>query len=105
MRLLHKEKSGARRIPKPVQEYLRRRFMLPSPYVDELRCIETDRVVHDELSKWVRVFSPSLARSRGAEIRNSSDLDQYPGVLLFEGYVRSDGQVHMADRRPPRLGP
>ena len=86
----------------PVQDFLKRRFMLPSLYIDQLRCTETSRLVKDRHERWIRVFNPFLAKCHGYRIRNSADLDEHPEIVLFEGYIRPNGDVYMADRSQPK---
>ena len=90
-----------KRVPEPVLQYMRKRFMLPTLYISSLRCFETNQGHHGERVTRLRIFSPTLASSFGLTVNKISDLDQHPEVLQFEGYVDRRGRVYVADRRSP----
>jgi len=96
------KESEIRILDESVQYFLKKRFMLPSVYINQLRCMESTRLVKDRWERWIRVFNPFLAKSHGYTIRTSADLDEHPSSVLFEGYMRSNGEVYMADRRQPK---
>ena len=89
----------AKRIPPPVQEYMRRRFMLRWEYINQLRCLENAGVVNDTPVTLLRVFSPLQARREHLALRAYKDLDGYPELLLFEGYIDNQGNAYFRDRR------
>ena len=95
-----REKTEARRLAKPVQEHMVRRFNLLPEYLNMLRYFEYDGVFRGEPVKQVRIFSPDMAKESGVTIRKSSDLEQHPEMLLFMGHIDGRGQVYVADRRP-----
>ena len=94
-------KSEARKLPRPVHEYMRRRFIFLSEYLDTLRCFEYDGIVNGKEVSCIRIFRPDGVKERHLSIRTKSDLDQHPEMLLFEGYIDRQGSVYVADRRPP----
>jgi hypothetical protein len=91
--------DDVKRVPEPVLQYMKRRFMLPTLYVTSLRCFEGDGSHQGERVTKLRIFSPTMAGSFGLTLKTSSDLDQHPEVLLFEGYIDRGGRVYVADRR------
>lgn len=44
-------KNGAKRLPRPVQEYMKRWFTLLPEYLDLLRCFEYDGLVNEKRVK------------------------------------------------------
>ena len=100
-RILFKSRktSEITRIPEPVQDYMRHRFLLLPKYIDMLRCFECDGVVQDNNVRFLRVFNPRIARERGISVKTGSDLEKHPDMLLFEGYIDCQSRVYMADRR------
>jgi hypothetical protein len=93
--------SKAKKLPRPVHEYMRQRFIFLSEYLDILRCFEYDGVVNGKEVRCIHIFSPYRAKEKCLSIRTKSDLDQHPEMLLFEGYIDRQGSVYVADRRPP----
>ena len=93
--------NEAKKLPKPVHDYMRHRFILLPEYLDMLRCFEYDGVFNGKQVRCIRVFSSYRARERQLSIKSNSDLMQHPEMLLFEGYIDRQGSVYVADRRPP----
>jgi len=93
------QRNGAKRLPKPVQEYMRQEFMLRREYLTELRCFEYDGVIHEKPVRCIRIFSPHLAQEQHISIRTNEDLDQHPEVLLYEGYIDAQGNAYINDQR------
>jgi len=93
--------SKAKKLPRPVHEYMRHRFIFLSEYLDTLRCFEYNEVVNGKKVRCVRIFSPYRAEEQHLSIRSRVDLEQHPEMLLFEGYIDRQGSVYVADRRPP----
>jgi hypothetical protein len=75
--------------------------MLQASYLLKLRCFEQDGVFREEPVKQVRIFSPDLAKQYSLKVRNSSDLEEHPELLLFLGHIDRRGQIYFADRRAP----
>lgn len=95
----HRNGREAKRLPAPVQEFMRRRFMLRWEYVNQLRCFENAGVVNDRPVTLLRVFSPLQARREHLVIRGYTDLDGHPELLLFEGYIDGEANTYLRDRR------
>lgn len=100
-----REKTDARRIPEPVQEYLRKRFLLRPEYIGELRCFGNEGMLDGQTVMQVHIFSPALAKRKGLVVRDKGDLQSHPEVLFFEGYISARGRVYLADRRLPEQAP
>jgi hypothetical protein len=94
-------KNGAKKLPKPVQEYMKRRFTFLPEYLDLLRCFEYDSMVNEKRVRCIRIFSFNKAREQHLSITTNQDLEQHPEMLLFEGHFDSQGSVYVADRRAP----
>jgi len=90
-----------KRVPEPVLQYMKRRFLLPTLYISGLRCFEHEGTFRREPVMQIRIFDPFLAGTLGLTIRKRSDLDKHPELLQFEGYIDRKGQVYIADRRSP----
>jgi len=101
MILSFRQRSEAKSLPEEAQRYLRRRFMLQREYTEDLRCFESDGFFREQPVKQFLVFSPVMARKSHLAIRTSSDLEQHPEVVAFEGRMDDDGEVHFSDRRLP----
>ena len=95
------QKNGAKRLPRPVREYMKRRFSLLPEYLGLLRCFEYDGRVKEKRVRCIRIFSPNRAQEHHLSITTNQDLGQHPEMLLFEGYIDSQGSVYVADRRTP----
>jgi len=91
----------AKKLPKPVYDYMKHRFIFMEEYLDTLRCFEFDGLVNGKEVTCVRIFSPRQARDRHIVINNRPDLDKYENMLLFEGHIDRQGNAYVADRRAP----
>ena len=94
-------KNVAKKLPRPVQEYMKHRFNLLPEYLGLLRCFEYDGQVNEKRVRCIRIFSPNRAREYHLSITTDEDLRQHPGMLVFEGYIDSQGSVYVADWRAP----
>ena len=94
-------KNGAKKLPRPVQEYMKRRFTLLPEYLSLLRCFEYDGQVNEKRVRCIRIFSPNRAQEHYLSIMTNQDLGQHPEMLLFEGYIDRQGGIYVADRRAP----
>jgi hypothetical protein len=91
--------SEVKKVPEPVLQYMRRRFMLPALYMAGLKCVEYEEILHDKPVVRICIFDPYLASSTGFTVRKYQDLEEHPELLLFEGYIDRRGVVYVADRR------
>jgi hypothetical protein len=94
-------KNEARRLPKSIQEYMRVRFKLLPEYLELLKCFEYQGTVGGKQVRRFSIFSPGGAAEKHVVIRTRQDLEQHPDMLLFEGYIDSQGNAYAADRRAP----
>lgn len=101
MRFSTFHKNGAKRLPRPVQEYMKRRFNLLPEYISLLRCLEYDGRVNEKRVRRIRIFNRNRAVEQHLSITTNQDLEQHPEMLLFEGYIDSQSSVYVADRRAP----
>jgi hypothetical protein len=98
-------KSQVRKLPKPVQEYMRRKFNLPAEYLDILRCLKKAGANGGEPDIInISIFSPVRVREHRLVIKGTEDLRRYPEMVLFKGRIDSRGGVYIADRRGPAWG-
>lgn len=91
--------GGAKKLTRPVEEYMRQAFMLRREYLSELRCFEYDGVINEKPVRCIRIFSPHLAQGQYILIRTNEDLAQHPEVLLYEGYIDAQGNAYIDDQR------
>lgn len=94
-----KIKTEAKKIPKPVLSYMTNRFDLLPEYVDMLQCFDYDCSVNGKQVKLIRIFNPYQAHEHCLPLKTCLDLEQHPEMLLYEGYVDSQGNIYIADRR------
>jgi hypothetical protein len=99
MRLQFRKNTESKRLPEPVQNYLRRQFMLQREYIEKLRCFEMDGLFREQPVRRIRVFSPALAKKNRLAIRTNSDLELHPEILIFEGHIDAEDGIYFADRR------
>lgn len=101
--LFRKAKSPeVKRLPDPVRRHLIRRFRLSEESVGMLRCVQSEGTSGGRSITRFRIFSPARAQDQGLQIVSASQLDQYPGLLLFEGHMDEHGAVRMAACRSPK---
>ena len=93
--------SEAKKLPRQVQEYMVWKFNLVLEYLNMLRCFEYYGQVNNKRVRCLRIFSPNSAQEHHLQIRTKLDLEQHSEMLLFEGYIDSQGSVYVADRRTP----
>jgi hypothetical protein len=96
-----KHDSRVKRLPKPIQEYMKARFKLLPEYLTLMRCFEYQGTVGNKEVSRVSIFSPANATEKHLMIITRKDLEQHPEMLLFEGYIDSQGKAYVADRRVP----
>lgn len=59
----------------------------------QLRMVESTGRYSDRKVNYFRVFLPDLAAQQSLDVRQFSDLDQSPGLILRSGHVEKDGTV------------
>ena len=96
-----RNENEAKRLPRAIQEYMQRRFILLPEYLELLRCFEYDGQVNGKQVRRISIFSPLKAREKRLIIKTRQDLEQHPELLLYEGYIDSQGKAYVADRRAP----
>ena len=101
MRLHWRNEDEVKRLPRAIHEYMRRRFTLLPEYLELLRCFEYTGQVNDKQVRRISIFSPNKAREKQLLIKTIQDLEQHPELLLYEGYIDSQGNAYVADRRKP----
>ncbi len=89
------------KLPGAVKEYMSSRYNLLPEYLERLRYIEVEGTVKGRQVKRMRIFNPYKAKELNLTIAGNQELEQHPELLLFEGYIDLEGNVYVADRRPP----
>ncbi|HZA21194.1 MAG TPA: hypothetical protein VFA32_01065 [Dehalococcoidia bacterium] len=105
--------SGPKKIPEKVGEALVSRFHLKPADIESWRLVEkqghlaalTGVVAEDRRVRFIRIFDPARINEKFLMDLIYDDLKTPEGrkALMFEGHVESDGTVHLADRRPPKI--
>ncbi|HEY33602.1 MAG TPA: hypothetical protein G4O10_10945 [Dehalococcoidia bacterium] len=98
---LHIGRNGhSRKLPRPIHDFMRRRFGVLPEYLENLRCFEFEGVVNDDKKvKRYRIYSPTKAQQQKIDITALFDLERHPDMLLYEGYIDKEGRAYVADRR------
>jgi len=96
-----RNENEAKRLPRAIQEYMQRRFILLPEYLELLRCFEYDGQVNGKQVRRISIFSPNKAREKKLLIKTRQDLEQHPELLFYEGHIDSKGNAYVADRRTP----
>ena len=78
---------GSKKLPGPIHDYMKRRFGVLPEYLDALRCFEFEGAITDKEVMRYRIYSPTKAQQQKIAIAGLSDLEQHPGMLLYEGYI------------------
>ena len=92
-------KSRISKLPKPVQDYMKRKFNLPAEYLGILRCLKQTGLNGKEEA--ISIFNPVRVRENRLVIKTVRDLKRYPEMVLFKGRIDRRGGVYIADRRRP----
>ena len=101
MHIHRRNENEAKRLPRAIQEYMRRRFDLLPEYLELLRCFEYDGQVNGKQVRRISIFSPNKTREKKLLIKTRQDLEQHPELLFYEGYIDGEGNTYVADRRTP----
>ena len=81
--------------PENVLDYLEKEFHLLPKEMAALQYVERRRSIGRLHAHFIRVCDRVVAQERGISIRGYRDLDKYPELVLFEGYVLEGGLVHL----------
>jgi len=98
------QKSQVRKLPRAVQDYMRRKFNLPIEYLGILRCLENTRADNGNRITSISIFSPIKAREHHLKIKSAGDLARCPEMVLFKGHLDNAGSIEITDRRRPVWG-
>jgi len=97
---LHLVRNGhSKKLPRPIHDFMRRRFGVLPEYLENLRCFEFEDAVNDKKVKRYRIYSPTKAQQHKITIAGMSDLEKHPDMLLYEGYIDKERRAYVADRR------
>jgi hypothetical protein len=66
----------------------------------QLRVIQSRGRYSDRKVTYIRMFDPVRATERHLDVRDFSDLDGYPGLVLKAGHIEPDGIVVITRRWP-----
>lgn len=99
MHLPIRHNVNPKKLPRPIYDCMRKKFGVLPEYLQTLRCFEFESVVNDKKVKRYRIYSPIKAQEQNITIAVLSDLEKYPSMLLYEGYIDKEGKAYVADRR------
>ena len=94
-------RGGPKKLPRPIHDYIRRRFGVLPEYLEDLRCFEFESSLNGKKVKRFRIDSPIRAQQQNITITGLTDLEKFPSLLLYEGYIEKEGKAYVADRRSP----
>jgi hypothetical protein len=106
MKLKLWESSGLQSLPEPVKKILSNQFHLTPEDISQLCFLEKRGRFAERPVRFIRIFNPALMENSDAATLKYEDLlNTYArrNALLFEGHIEKNGQVYLADRRPPKM--
>jgi hypothetical protein len=66
----------------------------------EMRCVEREGVLQNSLPvTFLRIFKPIEAQRKGIVVTGWETFDQYPELILFEGYLTKSNEAHLERKR------
>jgi hypothetical protein len=66
----------------------------------DMRCVEREGVLEEKLPvTFLRVFKIKEAEQRGITVTGWQTFDQYPDLILFEGYITETNKAHLERKR------
>ena len=100
--IIHRRKViKAKRLPEAVKKYMQQRFNLLPEYLNLLGCFKYTDLVNGRQVKRLTIFRCDDTHKTKNIVTNIQDLERHKELLLFEGYIDSNGNVYVADRRSP----
>lgn len=91
-----KKKKAVKKIDGALWGYMISRHGVAVDMLQSLRRVEREAVVGDKPVGliMIRIFDPATAKEKGVTIDDYGSLDNYPELVLCEGYYRDvDGQA------------
>ena len=81
--------------PGNLTSWLKSEYHLTTDEMASLRCVTLSGSFGGFSVSVVRIFNHIEAEKAGFTVSSYHDLDEYPGSVVFEGYVFKDGPVHL----------
>jgi hypothetical protein len=78
-------------VPIPVNMYLVTRLHIDPDYLSQLKCVQQQDFVGDELASLFRIFDPATL-PESVKIHNFASLDQHPESIIYEGPMDLSGE-------------
>jgi hypothetical protein len=91
-----KKKKNVKEIRGPLWQYMINKQHVPLGVLHNLRLVERDVLIEDKPQglTTIRIFYPGIAEEEGVTVDDYESLDNYPELVLYEGYYQVvDGQV------------
>ncbi len=91
-----KKKESVKKIEGDLWQYFVNKQHVPLDILRNMRLVERDATVGGMLVGLImfRIFQPNAAKEKGITIDSYRSLDNYPELILFEGYYQiTNGQI------------
>jgi len=67
---------------------------------NDFKCVEREGFIDGKGAvTLLRVFKPGEAMKRGVSVTGWDTFEQYPELILFEGYLTSSNEAHLERKR------
>jgi hypothetical protein len=88
-------------------QYMVNKMHVPLGTLGALRVVKKEVIVGERQTgvTTFRIFLPGVAKDKGVKVEEYSSLNNYPGLVLYEGHYRSkDGRADniTIDKKPER---
>jgi hypothetical protein len=97
-----RKKKAPETLSEDIKKVLESQYGLDSRNTAELLCLEKRGLHAGRQVRQIRIFDPSLSRKGAGPIRKYDELMLHREALLFQGYIDTDGSVHLSDWRRAR---
>jgi hypothetical protein len=66
----------------------------------DMRCVELDGVLDEKLPvTFIRIFKIKEVEKRKVTVTGWETFEQYPELIVFEGYITKDNKAHLERKR------
>ena len=93
------DRKSYQKWPKNMLPYLEKEFYLHPREMASLHYVGRQGSLRGLPVHYVRLYDRVMADQQGLVIRHHGDLDKYPELIRFEGYIFRDGKVYLHKKR------
>ena len=90
--------------PQNMLPYLEKRFHLLPKDMAALHCVRHRGILERSPVNFVRLYNRAMAHEQDIIVKSYYDLDEYPELVLFEGYIFKGGTVHLKKKESTVAG-